>query len=176
MLPEAHTGRLVSFSRFFLPETCLKCSLLFSMGWAGERGVGGGCQIWGGRGVSVWAVMSGRSSVLTPFPELSWESHACCNNVATHFIQPPPPTTTPEGLYPQSALLSKTDILTVLNFFKVGSWKALSDGKLMVLSVCPCVKYKNTFYIVVTCLMCTVFHAAPSGTFDGHSGCLKPNE
>lgn len=34
--------------------------------------------------------MSGRSGVLTPFPALPWESHACCNNVATDFIPLPP--------------------------------------------------------------------------------------
>lgn len=34
--------------------------------------------------------MSGRSAVLTPFPALPWESHACCNNVATDSIPLPP--------------------------------------------------------------------------------------
>lgn len=33
--------------------------------------------------------MSGRNGVLTPFPALPWESHACCNNVATDFIPLP---------------------------------------------------------------------------------------
>lgn len=47
------------------------------------------------RGSDVKAVargpeMSGRSGVLTPFPALPWESHACCNNVATDFIPLPP--------------------------------------------------------------------------------------
>ncbi|KAK5849779.1 hypothetical protein PBY51_014085 [Eleginops maclovinus] len=47
------------------------------------------------RGSSVKAVargpeMSGRSGVLTPFPALPWDSHACCNNVATDFIPLPP--------------------------------------------------------------------------------------
>lgn len=47
------------------------------------------------RGKDVKAVargpeMSGRSGVLTPFPTLPWESHACCNNVATDFIPLPP--------------------------------------------------------------------------------------
>lgn len=73
--------------------------------------------------------MSGRSAVLTPFPALPWESHACCNNVATDFIPLPP-----EALYPQSALVSKTDNLTVLNLFKgfLGSWKVCNDDKLII--------------------------------------------
>lgn len=41
---------------------------------------------------------------------------------------------TPEALYPQSALVSKTDNLTVLNLFKgfLGSWKDWEDEKLII--------------------------------------------
>lgn len=52
--------------------------------------------------------MSGRNSVLTPFPAPHTppgrprESHTCCNNVATDFIP-----FTPEALYPQSAPVSE---------------------------------------------------------------------
>lgn len=76
------------------------------------------------RGSDVKAVargpeMSGRSGVLTPFPALPWEAHACCNNVATDSIALPPRLCTLN-------LLSspKTDNLTVLNLFKgfQGSW------------------------------------------------------
>lgn len=41
---------------------------------------------------------------------------------------------TPKALYPQSALVSKTDNLTVLNLFKgfLGSWKDCEDEKLII--------------------------------------------
>ncbi|CAJ1081674.1 Hypothetical predicted protein [Xyrichtys novacula] len=73
--------------------------------------------------------MSGRSSVLTPFPALPWESHACCNNVATDFIPLPP------RLFTLNLLSSrKTDNLTVLNLFKgfQGSSRVWRDEKLII--------------------------------------------
>lgn len=70
--------------------------------------------------------MSGRSSVPTPFPALPWESHACCNNVATDFIPLPP------RLFTLNLLSSRKKLTTWLYWtcskgFR-RSWKFWKDG------------------------------------------------